>query len=85
MARASSRARSRASASAYIAIVDFKPGELPVGPGPDHKIPTNEIIEEMERAGFKLFREDRELLPYQDVLVFELPTLRYFDRGRSGH
>ena len=66
--------------SARVAIVDFKPGELPVGPPPAMKIDTDTVIEEVESAGYRLAIDDRKLLPHQDLLIFELPTLRYYDR-----
>ncbi len=56
-----------------VVIVDFKPGELEVGPPPEMKIPTGQIIEELEAAGYELNMDDRELLPYQDLLVFVRP------------
>ncbi len=62
-----------------VAIVDFKPGDLPVGPPPAAKIEADTIIEELEAAGYRLKVDDRELLPYQDLLVFERPVLRHFD------
>jgi predicted methyltransferase len=52
-----------------VAIIDWKPGELPQGPPPDHKLPRERVIEEMHAAGFALL-EDLDLLPYQYALVF---------------
>ena len=52
-----------------ILIVDFKPGELPVGPGPAHKIESARIVAEMYAAGYDLLRSD-ETLPYQFILEF---------------
>jgi len=54
-----------------IAIVDFKGGELPVGPPPSAKISPQGVIEEFERAGYALL--DRNgTLPYQYMLMFGL-------------
>jgi len=54
-----------------IVIVDFKPGELPVGPGPAHKIDSRRIAAEMYAAGYDLIRTD-EALPYQFILEFRV-------------
>jgi ubiquinone/menaquinone biosynthesis C-methylase UbiE len=53
-----------------VAIVDFKPGELPVGPPRGHKLPPEDVIAEFTQANWKL-REEHDVLPYQYVLVFE--------------
>lgn len=52
-----------------LAIVDFYKRELPVGPDPGMKIAREEMIAELEQAGFSLDGE-HELLPYQYFLVF---------------
>lgn len=53
-----------------VAIVDFKPGELPVGPPKGHKLAPEAVIAEFTQAGWKR-REEHEVLPYQYILVFE--------------
>ena len=55
-----------------VAIVDFLPGELPVGPPPDHKLSAEEVTEELRQAGFRL-AATHDFLPYQYVLVFAAP------------
>jgi hypothetical protein len=45
-------------------------GEIPVGPPPEHRIPRDHVIAEMDSAGFRLAREET-FLPYQYFLVFE--------------
>lgn len=52
-----------------IAVVDWKSGTLSEGPPPDHKLPREQVIDEMRAAGFTL-AEDHDILPYQYVLVF---------------
>ena len=54
-----------------MAIVDFKLGELPVGPPKGHKLAPNAVIEEFTQTGWKL-RKKHDVLPYQYILVFEL-------------
>lgn len=56
-----------------VAIVDWLPGELPVGPEPDHKLPAGQVIAEMTAAGFTLLAQP-DLLPYQYVLIFAAPA-----------
>lgn len=52
-----------------LVVVDFKPGELPVGPGPDHKIPPEQVDRELASAGWTRL-EAPDLLPYQFVHVY---------------
>jgi SAM-dependent methyltransferase len=56
-----------------VAIVDFKLGELPVGPSDAMKIPPDRVIEELSAAGYRVLVDDRALLPYQFVLIFAPP------------
>ncbi|MGE0520438.1 MAG: class I SAM-dependent methyltransferase [Candidatus Binatia bacterium] len=58
-----------------VAIVDWKPGDLPEGPAPDHKLPPEQVIEEMGAAGYRLVSQPA-LLPYQYVLIFAAPPER---------
>ena len=53
-----------------VAVVDFKSGDIPVGPPPEHRIAKELVIEEMTAAGFRLAREE-QFLPYQYLLLFE--------------
>jgi SAM-dependent methyltransferase len=54
-----------------VAVVDFKPGDIPVGPPPEHRIARDLVIEEMAAAGFRLDREET-FLPYQYMLLFTI-------------
>lgn len=56
-----------------VAIVDFREGELPVGPGPEHKLSAAEVAEEFRQAGFRQV-ESHQFLPYQYALVFAAPS-----------
>ena len=53
-----------------VAIVDFLPGDLPVGPPAGHKMSAEEVRAEMAEAGFRLTAAP-DLLPYQYLLIFE--------------
>jgi ubiquinone/menaquinone biosynthesis C-methylase UbiE len=52
-----------------IAIVDWQKRPLPVGPEMEHKLAREQVVREMERAGYRL-TEEPSLLPYQYFLVF---------------
>ncbi|MCB9587145.1 MAG: methyltransferase domain-containing protein [Polyangiaceae bacterium] len=57
------------SAKGRVVIVDFKLGDLPVGPPDKHKISQDQTHTEMEAAGFQLC-DELKTLPYQYVLSF---------------
>lgn len=52
-----------------IAIVDFHKKDQPVGPSKAMKIAKDDMVGELEQAGFRLV-EEHEFLPYQYFLVF---------------
>jgi len=54
-----------------VAVIDWKPGEIPVGPPPQHRIAREVVIDEMGDAGFALIA-DHDLLPYQYFLIFRM-------------
>lgn len=56
---------------ARIVVVDFKMGDLPVGPPDAMKVPVDVIEQEMGAAGYRVRERDSEALRYQHVLVFE--------------
>jgi len=53
-----------------VVVVDWKAGVLPQGPPPDHKLARDQVVAEMQAAGFRLVGEP-DLLPYHYVLVFQ--------------
>jgi SAM-dependent methyltransferase len=53
-----------------LVIVDFAPGELPVGPPAQMRTPPERLVEELGRAGWKLQAFDCESLPYQYIATF---------------
>ena len=53
-----------------IAIVDWQQRELPIGPPLEHKLAREQVIEEMQAAGYALATEPT-ILSYQYVLIFE--------------
>jgi ubiquinone/menaquinone biosynthesis C-methylase UbiE len=56
-----------------LVIVDFREGELPVGPPPGHKMSRESVLQELDEAGWSITSEGR-MLPYQYVLVFRPPA-----------
>jgi ubiquinone/menaquinone biosynthesis C-methylase UbiE len=54
-----------------VVMIDFQKRELPVGPPLAMKIAREALVEQMQRAGFRLLRE-HGFLPYQYFLVFGL-------------
>ena len=55
----------------HLIVVDFKPGDLPVGPPPGHKIPPEKVVAELKNAGWNLVAQP-DVLPHQYVLDFTL-------------
>ena len=55
--------------------IDYHKRELPVGPPLDHKIAREDVVKQMEAAGFALTAE-HTFLPYQYFLVFALGGAR---------
>jgi len=51
-----------------LVLVDFKPGELPVGPA-DNKVPTSEVVSILEMAGFEKIDVDTTSLAYQYIVT----------------
>lgn len=59
-----------------VVIVDFRkdnPDDAP-GPPPQMRMEPKQIIEIMQAAGYRLSREDHDLLQFQYVLEFQLAT-----------
>ena len=57
-----------------VAVVDYRAGDLPVGPRAGHKISRHHVLGEFTEAGWLPVGE-LETLPYQYVLVFEPPAV----------
>lgn len=55
-----------------IVIIDWRAGELPIGPPPEERLPRETVIAEFEKAGW-LFDTESVMLPYQYFFVFEQP------------
>ncbi len=64
---------SQMQSGARLVLIDFQEGELPEGPPEEIKVPKKEVLRLCEEAGFRLKRDEPDLLPYQEFLVFERP------------
>lgn len=53
-----------------LVVVDFKSGDIPVGPPEKHRISEAKVVEELTHAGWT--QVQRRELPYQFVLSFEV-------------
>ncbi len=54
-----------------LVIVDFKKGDLPVGPPDKHKLAPDDVLLELKDVGYRRINHDLQL-PYQYVLIFDL-------------
>ena len=54
-----------------LVMIDFQKRELPVGPPMEMKIAQEDLIRQLEGAGFQLVKE-HTFLPYQYFLIFEV-------------
>ena len=57
-----------------LVVVDFKLGDLPVGPPDKHKLAPDVVREELTGAGYRQVPHALEL-PYQYILVFDLEDI----------
>jgi len=54
-----------------LAVLEFKPGDLPVGPPANHKLGPGEMVAELDAAGWvEVERYDTH--PYHDFIIFRL-------------
>ena len=53
-----------------VAVVDWHKRPMPVGPEMDHKIAREQVVEEMDAAGYRL-ADEPTFLPYQYFLIFQ--------------
>ncbi len=54
-----------------VVMIDFHKRELPVGPPPGMKIAREDLIQQMQKHGFRV-AEEHTFLPYQYFIVFEI-------------
>jgi ubiquinone/menaquinone biosynthesis C-methylase UbiE len=57
-------------AEGSLIIVDFKKGDLPIGPRDHMKISKEDVVQEITAAGYR-FVSSPSVLPYQYFLIFE--------------
>jgi SAM-dependent methyltransferase len=69
------KVRTALRADGRLAIIDFRPDASPPGniaPAPEHRVPRDTALDELQKAGFELEREET-FLPHQWFLVLK-PT-----------
>jgi SAM-dependent methyltransferase len=54
-----------------VAVLDYKPGDLPVGPPADHKLPPGQRARELESAGYELL-ESLDSHQWHDFEIWRL-------------
>lgn len=54
---------------ALLVVVDFKKGNIPVGPSDDFKLDPTMVRRELRKAGFKQINIDSEMLTYQYIVT----------------
>lgn len=54
-----------------VVLLDYKPGKLPVGPGPEHKLAAGVMEKEMTAAGYKRVAKF-DTHPYQDFEIWRV-------------
>ncbi len=64
--------RQSLSPQGRIALIDFRAGELPVGPPPKEKLSHEQVLAEFDEVGWRLVGES-VALPYQYFMVFLPP------------
>jgi len=52
-----------------IMVVDYKIGDMPVGPNDTIKVPITNALDEIKSAGFKVLEVDNSSLQYQYIIV----------------
>ena len=52
-----------------IMVVDYKIGDMPVGPNDTIKVPITKALDEINSAGFKILEIDNSSLQYQYIIV----------------
>lgn len=52
-----------------IMVVDYKIGDMPVGPSDPVKVPITKALDEIKSAGFKILEVDNSSLQYQYIIV----------------
>lgn len=52
-----------------VVVIDFKEGDLPVGPPADHKISLDIILKELHGAGYSKVEVNSDLLEYQHMVT----------------
>jgi SAM-dependent methyltransferase len=58
---------------AQLAVIEFRMGDVPVGPPDKHKLSKERLLEMAQAAGLTLAHDHDAVLPYQHLLIFQKP------------
>lgn len=64
------RLKERLLPEGRLVVVDFKMGELPVGPPEDHRVRPRQLHQELTAAGYHRLKLDTTTLPYQYIAIY---------------
>ena len=64
------RLASKLTAGGRIAVVDFKLGQLPVGPPERQRVSPEQLARELGPAGYRQLALDTTTLPYQYIAIY---------------
>ena len=62
--------KSKLLTNGRLVIIDFKKKDLPFGPPASMKLSRDEIVTELCKSGYKLYKEPK-ILEYQNLLIFK--------------
>jgi len=58
-----------------VIVVDFKMGDIPVGPAESMRVTPVKLTDEMKRAGFDIIDVDESTLPHQYIAIYGDPAV----------
>ena len=67
------KVRSGLKPGGSLIVIDFFKKDLPVGPPTRMKMAPEQVVEELKKAGFSQIETNRDLLPYQYIVVANKP------------
>ncbi|MDO8365192.1 MAG: class I SAM-dependent methyltransferase [Saprospiraceae bacterium] len=62
------------AAGGQLLVIDFKKNNLPVGPPDEYKVSLAQVERELNAAGFKISKIDKDMLDYQYIILATRPA-----------